>query len=267
MPGADGPDETGASPRRRSPLFKAIVVVLAASFFMLFVALGTWQVKRRAWKLDLIARVEQRVHAPAGPAPGPSEWSHVTTAADEYRHVTATGAFLDSSQTLVQAVTDLGAGFWVLTPLREADGSVVLVNRGFVAADDRGRVSLGSRRLHPAHRLRRQPRAPLALRRQRWAATATGWSTSTVTGLLRMTEPRGAFLRHNNPAANLWYSRDVQAIAAARGLSHVAPYFIDAEARPHDANAASRRQRAEGRRRRAAATRRQRTSGLRAGAG
>ena len=58
---------------------------------------------------------------------------------------------------------------------------------------------------------------------------------STVTGLLRITEPGGGFLRHNNPAANQWYSRDVQAIAAARGLTHVAPYFIDAEAPAHAA--------------------------------
>ena len=199
---------------------------------MLFVALGTWQVKRRAWKLDLIARVEQRVHAPAVPAPGPAQWSNVTAAADEYRHVTATGTFLDSSQTLVQAVTDLGAGYWVLTPLRQADGSVVLINRGFVPADDRGRV---------------RPGAPLGT----WvvdgstAAVASiggdgrpAAATSTVTGLLRMTEPRGAFLRHNNPAANQWYSRDVQAVAAARGLSHVAPYFIDAEANRTDGNIA-----------------------------
>jgi surfeit locus 1 family protein len=191
-------------------LFTAIVVTLAALFFVLFVALGSWQVQRRAWKLDLIARVEQRVHAPASPAPGLSEWPGVTPAADEYRHVTATGTLLDGSQTLVQAVTDLGAGYWVLTPLREVDGSVVLVNRGFVGADDRGRVRPGSGAAQPAA------------------------SASTVTGLLRMTEPGGAFLRHNNPAANRWYSRDVQAIAAARGLSHVAPYFIDAEAPPHD---------------------------------
>jgi surfeit locus 1 family protein len=52
-----------------------------------------------------------------------------------------------------------------------------------------------------------------------------------------MTEPHGGFLRHNDPAANRWYSRDVQAIAAARGLTHVAPYFIDAEAVPGDASA------------------------------
>src|SRR5262249_43734987 len=36
--------------------------------------------------------------------------------------------------------------------------------------------------------------------------------------------------RHNEPSTNHWYSRDVQAIARARGLTHVAPYFIDAEA-------------------------------------
>jgi surfeit locus 1 family protein len=187
--------------RRRSPLFLAIVGTLAILFFVVFVALGTWQVKRRVWKLDLIARVEQRVHAPAVAAPGPAQWPNVTVAADEYRHVTATGTFLDGSQTLVQAVTDLGAGYWVLTPLRSADGSIVLVNRGFIPADDRNRVQPGS-----------------------------ASPSATVTGLLRITEPHGGFLRHNDPAANQWYSRDVQAIAAARGLTRVAPYFIDAEA-------------------------------------
>jgi len=232
VPGADAQGTVVASPRRRSPWLKAIVFALAVCFFVLFVALGTWQVKRRAWKLDLIARVEQRVHAPAVPAPGPAHWPNVTAAADEYRHVTATGTFLDSSQALVQAVTDLGAGYWVLTPLRQADGSVVLINRGFVPADDRGRV---------------RPGAPLGTRVAEGstaAAASTGGdgppaaATSTVTGLLRMTEPRGAFLRHNNPVANQWYSRDVQAIAAARGLSHVAPYFIDAEANRTDRNIA-----------------------------
>jgi surfeit locus 1 family protein len=183
-------------------LYRALALSLVVFFFVLFAVLGTWQVQRRAWKLDLIARVEQRVHAPAAPAPGPAQWPQVTAAADEYRHVTATGTFLDASQTLVQAVTDLGAGYWVLTPLQAGDGSIVLVNRGFVAADDRNRVQPG------------------------------GTPASTVTGLLRITEPRGGFLRHNNPAANQWYSRDIQAIAAARGLSHVAPYFIDAEAAP-----------------------------------
>lgn len=205
--------------------------VLGALFFILFVALGTWQVERRTWKLDLIARVEQRVHAPPVAAPSPAQWPAVTAALDEYRHVTAAGTFLDRSQTLVQAVTGRGSGHWVLTPLRMGDGSLVLVNRGFVPQDARdwiaGATVMRGATTPGAGAIPGSASTPSA------ASTHAGTSTSamtTVTGLLRMTEPRGAFLRHNDPAHNCWYSRDVQAIAAARGLNNVAPYFIDADA-------------------------------------
>ena len=187
---------------RRSARSLAVIGTLAVLFFAIFVALGAWQLKRRVWKLELIARVDQRVHAPPVAAPGPARWTQVTAASDEYRHVTVDGTFLDQSQTLVQAVTALGAGYWVLTPLRTEDGSLVLVNRGFVEADDRARVQPGS----------------------------AGDGRVHVTGLLRITQPGGAFLRHNDPADNRWYSRDVQAIAQARGLTNVAPYFVDADA-------------------------------------
>jgi surfeit locus 1 family protein len=49
---------------------------------------------------------------------------------------------------------------------------------------------------------------------------------------LRLPEPVGGFLRTNDPAANRWYSRDVEAIANARRLGPVAPFFIDADASP-----------------------------------
>jgi len=187
----------------RSVLALVGLCVGALVLFSGFTALGTWQVYRRSWKLDLIARVDQRVHAPAVPAPDASQWAAVTAANSEYRHVRASGAFLNEYETLVQATTELGAGYWVLTPLRLADGAIVLVNRGFVPPERRDRAAHG-------------------------AADPT--SPATVTGLLRMTEPGGAFLRRNDPAANRWYSRDVQAIAAAHKLSRVAPYFIDADA-------------------------------------
>jgi surfeit locus 1 family protein len=215
-------------PGGRSPLFRAAVGTAAVLFLVLFVILGDWQVKRRAWKLDLIARVEQRVHADPVGAPRTNQWPRVTAATDEYRHVTVTGRFLDDSQTFVQAVTALGSGWWVLTPLRTEDGSVVLINRGFVPAD----VAPGG------------VPVPGAVRKGTPAITGTVVSFTgtvhssgelpalSVTGLLRMTEPGGGFLRHNDPAANRWYSRDVQAIAAARGLKNVAPFFIDADAAP-----------------------------------
>jgi surfeit locus 1 family protein len=187
----------------RSNGTRIAMAVVAVVVFCVFLMLGNWQVQRRAWKLDLIARVDQRVHAPPVAPPPPAEWSQVTAANSEYRHVRVSGTFFNDSETLVGALTELGAGEWVLTPLRLADGSLVMVNRGFVPPERKDRAAHG-------------------------AAAAT--TDATVTGLLRITEPKGAFLRRNDPAKGLWYSRDVAAIAAARGLSRVAPYFIDEEA-------------------------------------
>src|SRR5580698_1384131 len=172
---ARSPDDAERGPR--GPLALTMLVILAAALFAGFVALGTWQVQRRAWKLDLIARVDQRVHAPAVPPPPPAEWSQVTAANSEYRHVRVTGTFLNDSETLVQALTELGAGDWVLTPLRLQDGSIVMVNRGFVSPERRDRAAHGA------------------------GAATTG---ATVTGLLRITEAKGWFLRRNDPARNLW---------------------------------------------------------------
>ena len=53
-----------------------------------------------------------------------------------------------------------------------------------------------------------------------------------VTGLLRLSEPGGGFLRDNDPAADRWYSRDVAAIARSRGVKAIPDYFIDAQASP-----------------------------------
>ncbi|MFP5514559.1 MAG: SURF1 family protein, partial [Alphaproteobacteria bacterium] len=156
----------------------------------------------RAWKLDLIERVEARIHASPVPAPGPDAWPAVSAAADEYRRVSVTGRFLHDRETLVQAVSDLGGGFWVLTPLATDRGFTVLVNRGFVSPEKRD----------PATSADGQPQGEV-----------------TVAGLLRLTEPKGGFLRSNDPAAGRWYSRDVAAIAAAKGVAEAAPYFIDAD--------------------------------------
>lgn len=179
------------------------LTVLSLAAFALLIALGIWQVERRAWKLALIDRVEQRVHAPAQPVPSPASWPAVSAANGEYRHVSASGRFLHDRETLVQAVTEEGPGYWVLTPLARGDGTIVLINRGFVPSDRR----------EASTRQEGNPQGEVE-----------------ITGLLRMTEPKGGFLRNNVPEHNRWYSRDVAAIAAARGLTNVAPFFVDADA-------------------------------------
>ncbi len=193
------------SARRRGAILLLGVVSVA-----LFCGLGVWQLQRRVWKLTLIAHVEQRVHAPPSAAPGPGQWPSMTADNAEYRHVTLTGHYLPARDARVLAVTELGPGYWVLTPFQACDGFVVLVNRGYVPQD--------------------------------WsepAAAATAGQGSgcgqRVTGLLRISEPHGGFLRANDPAQGRWYSRDVAAIGAwqgmtGQGVTGAAPYFIDAEA-------------------------------------
>ena len=181
-------------------LFDLVAILIVAGL----VSLAVWQVHRRAWKLDLIARIEARVHAAPTAAPGPERWPDVSAASDEYRRVTVIGRWLQDRSALVQALTELGGGFWVLTPLVRGDGTTVLVNRGFVPTEKRD----------PAD----------------WRPTGEG--EVAVTGLLRLPEPGGGFLRSNDPAADRWFSRDVAAIAASRGLTRVAPFFIDAQRVP-----------------------------------
>jgi surfeit locus 1 family protein len=178
--------------------------VIAALVIAGLVALAVWQTHRRTWKSDLIARVEARVSALPTPAPPRAIWPDVATASHEYLRVTVSGRWLEDQFALVQAATELGGGYWVLTPLMQEDGTIVLINRGFVPADKRA----------PAH----------------WKVHKEG--VDTVTGLLRITEPNGAFLRANDPSGDRWFSRDVEAIATSRRLDEAAPYFIDAESTP-----------------------------------
>lgn len=179
----------------RSPATMTALLVVAGLLCASLIGLGVWQIDRRSWKHALIARVEARVHAAPVAAPGPDRWPQLTADSESYRHVEAAGRFRDDATVFVQAVTARGPGYWLMTPLLTDRGFTVLVNRGFVA--------------------------------KRSALPAT---THAVTGLLRVTEPKGGFLRANDPAADRWYSRDVSAIARAKRLGHVAPYFIDADA-------------------------------------
>jgi surfeit locus 1 family protein len=190
--------------RSRSPAFLTLIGCLALASAVGFGALGAWQVQRLGWKLALIERVESRIHAAPVEAPGPARWT--TIPAEEYQPVRLTGRFLHERETLVQAVTEHGGGYWVMTPFLSDLGFTTPVNRGFVPPE------------------RRDPAS-------RSAAQIDG--NVTVTGLLRLSEPKGGFLRENDPSSGRWYSRDVDAIATARSLSAVAPYFIDADATPN----------------------------------
>ena len=222
MTGRHGPDHVDAGAARPRSVARIILAIIGLLLTVLFAGLGTWQVQRLQWKLALIERVESRVSAPPVAPPSPARWSLVSRESDEYRHVRLAGHFLYEYSTPVQAVSELGAGFWLVTPLCTPDGSIVLVNRGFIplAGNKAGR--------YPARRADGK------------ACAAVAGTPHSFTGLLRIAEPGGGFLRENDPVNNRWFSRDVAGIAAARGLHNVAPYFVDA-ARAQDAAGAPER--------------------------
>lgn len=193
---ADAPG-TDRSGHGRS-LWSIVLGAALAVAFVGFIALGVWQLQRMAWKQALIERVDARVAAEPVAPPPRAAWAGVSEEGDAYRRVVLSGRFVDAPEVRTQAVTALGAGHWVMTPLRTDGGDIVLVNRGFVP--------------------------------QGAEAAPPPAGAVTIIGLLRISEPVGGFLRHNDPAAGRWYSRDVAAIARAHALpaADVAPYFVDA---------------------------------------
>ena len=179
----------------------AVVGIMTLLGVTLLAGLGIWQLERRAWKLDLIRKVETRFYA--SPHPVPID-ALSRPAEHEYERIELAGVYLSGRDTWVHASTVEGAGYWVLSPMRTRDFGIVLINRGFVPMDtDRSLV-----------------------------ATA---ATNSVTGVLRASEPNGAWPRRNEPKGDRWYSREVAAIAQARGLPATAPFFVDADAQRDDA--------------------------------
>lgn len=186
-------------PRRAARL--VLTALLAALGIAGFSALGLWQIERLHWKLDLIARVDARIHVDPVPAPGAADWPGISAESAEYRRVTLSGQFLADKTVLIYTPSDYGPADWVLTPLARDDGTVVMVNRG-VVPDDIARAG----------------------------GVTTPEGPVTVTGLLRISEDRGwLFSRENDPAARKWYRRDIGSITETLGLSPAAPYFVDAE--------------------------------------
>jgi surfeit locus 1 family protein len=198
--------------RKRSWLGLFVPALLA---FAVLIALGTWQLQRKAWKEALIASLTARLAVPPQALPAAVDWAKLDRARDEYRRVHFTAAFDNAREALVFAAPSAfrpdvtGPGYWVFTPARPtsagpatADG-VVMVNRGFVP----------DTRRDPKSRLDGRVSQPLE-----------------ITGVLRWPEERYWFTPADDPAHNLWFTRDPAAIAAAKGYdtkTAVAPFYVE----------------------------------------
>lgn len=183
-----------------------------AAALVLLISLGNWQMRRLAWKEGLIAAIAERAHAE--PVALDAAAARAAKGEDvEYLRVTAAGHFLNDHELHLYAIDErYGPGYDIITPLERADGSIVLVNRGFVPAE---------------------------LKDQAKRAQGQIAGEVAVTGLVRRPEIAGTFTPANDPGKNMWYWRDLGPMAKAavgtgadRGAPRVVPFYVDAEASP-----------------------------------
>lgn len=145
----------------------------------ILIALGVWQIQRLAWKEAVLADIEARIAADPVALPATAD-----PQADRYLPVTATGTMGEDALYVLASVKERGAVYRVIAAL-DLGGRRVLVDRGVVPVADRAAVS-----------------AP---------------GTVTVTGNLHWPDEIDSFTPDPDRAENLWFARDVPAMARELG--------------------------------------------------
>ena len=159
--------------RRQDSFKKSSLTILLAVLpvIVVLILLGTWQVQRLGWKQALIERVQSRAQAEPVAAPLNLSSADMSPEEFEYLRVSVSGYFLHELQTRVQTTTEQGAGYWLMTPFKTQD-SIIFINRGFVPESYNDQTLLESANLQ---------------------------EQVSLTGLLRLDEPKGQLLRDNVP--------------------------------------------------------------------
>jgi surfeit locus 1 family protein len=200
--------EAMAKPRKRGVVLPLLLLGLALA---VLVALGSWQLERKAWKESLIAELDGKLAAPATDLPPRERWKQLDQTQYEFRHVAFPAEFLPGEEALVYTSGSLlrpdvtGPGYWVFSPARLTGGSIVLVNRGFVPEGKQD----------PKTRPQGRPAGVVE-----------------VAGALRWPEQRSGFTPPDEPEKSLWFARDPAAIAKAKHWDTSAPFYVDQEAPP-----------------------------------
>lgn len=169
----------------------------------ILISLGIWQLERKQWKEDLIASLDRQMKAPPVPLPPASQWPRLTRENSEFRRVSLRVEFPSNAKpaylyTGASALREdvKQPGYFVFAPARLPDGHIVVVNRGYV----------------PMDRPETMPGGP-----------------GEIVGFIRWPEAPGWFVSDRDSSGEVWFVRDPQMMAKARGWGSVAPFYIDQE--------------------------------------
>ncbi|QKV18873.1 SURF1 family protein [Oricola thermophila] len=181
-----------------------LLILLSLVALAILVSLGNWQVRRLAWKQDLLATIDARIHA--DPVPLAEALERMRAGEDiEYLPVSVRGTFLPNGEQHVLSTWKGVSGWNIYQPLRLEGGAILFVNRGFVPYD------------------RKEPET-------RPESLAAGEQELTGLARLPLDEKPSFLVPENDIAKNQYHWKDIVAMTAAAGLAAetVVPLFVDA---------------------------------------
>ena len=140
--------------------------------------LGFWQLQRLEWKQAYLDDINARIHAAPVALPERPDRS-----GDKFLAVNVSGQVEGPEIHVLASRKQIGAGYKVITAFVTEDGRRILLDRGFIPISAKN-----------------DPRAPKPL---------------TVTGNLHWPDETDKYTPLPDTAANIWFARDVDALARA----------------------------------------------------
>jgi cytochrome oxidase assembly protein ShyY1 len=123
------------------PGWVALTAVVACFAVAAFTLLAPWQFRRAAERAERNAAIESSFATPTQPLRSVLPAHAAPSQSTEWRQVQVTGHYLPSAEMVVRLRTVQGEpAYEVLIPLRAADGSTVLVDRGYLPPAEGVRV-------------------------------------------------------------------------------------------------------------------------------
>ena len=119
---------------KKAFLFQIFVIF----FITIFCALGTWQLYRLQWKVEIINEIK------AGLNSSPIKYSNLVK--KNYQRVNIKGKFNFNEQIYLYSLNDKGKpGFDVITPFKTENNDNVLVNRGWISKELKGKTIINTK--------------------------------------------------------------------------------------------------------------------------
>lgn len=181
--------------------------------------LGTWQIFRREWKLNLIQRLESRIaEEPVDLPPDPNQLEEL-----EYRRVKVKGKYDHSRELYLSPRSLIKAGAFEsestgggLISSGKGDANIgVNVVTAFQLSDRPNTKILVNRGWIPRNNINQQSRKEGQIEGQ-----------IELTGVVRKTEGRPPFGKKNDPSKKEFHHRDIDLMSRVLGTDQI---FIDAD--------------------------------------